>query len=87
MAIIKKLLRSPAGAIGLLMLALTLVVTIATPILSPYDPFELDFGRTLCRPLGAAVCATCRDAPRNIRLKRDDGSRTGHALFGHRSGR
>ena len=50
MRILKDLLRSPAGALGLGMLALTLLATLLTPLLSPYDPFALDFGNTLLPP-------------------------------------
>lgn len=53
MTILGKLVRSPAGAIGLFMLAITLAATILTPVLSPYDPFALDFGGAMQPPSAA----------------------------------
>ncbi|MBB3976687.1 peptide/nickel transport system permease protein [Rhizobium azooxidifex] len=50
MPILRKLLRTPAGAIGLLMLAVTLAATLMTPILSPYDPLALDFAAAMQPP-------------------------------------
>ena len=53
MHILSKLLRTPAGAIGLLMLAITVAATVLTPMLSPYDPFALDFGAAMQPPSAA----------------------------------
>ncbi|WP_206364082.1 ABC transporter permease [Paenirhodobacter ferrireducens] len=50
MRILIHLLRSPAGAAGLAMLALTLAATALTPWFSPWDPYALDFGAAMQAP-------------------------------------
>lgn len=50
MGILGSLLRTPAGAIGLMMIALTAAVTALTPVLSPHDPFALNFANALQAP-------------------------------------
>lgn len=50
MRVLKDLLRSPTGAIGLAMIVATLLATALTPLLSPYDPFALDFGGAMQPP-------------------------------------
>lgn len=50
MTVLKNLLRSPAGALGLLMLVLTAAATALTPLLSPHDPFALDFANSMQSP-------------------------------------
>lgn len=53
MRFLSSFLRTPAGAIGLLMFAITVLATILTPYLSPYDPFSLDFGGAMQPPSAA----------------------------------
>mgnify|MGYP000002769498 CR=1 FL=1 len=53
MSILGKLLRTYSGAIGLLMLIITLAATMLTPMLSPYDPFALDFAGAMQPPSAA----------------------------------
>lgn len=53
MRILKNILRSPAGAIGLAMLVLTLIATTLTPWLSPWDAYALDFGEAMQPPSAA----------------------------------
>ncbi|HEY0275436.1 MAG TPA: ABC transporter permease [Paenirhodobacter sp.] len=50
MRILSNLLRTPAGAIGLVMLAVTLAATVLTPLVSPWDPYALDFGAAMQTP-------------------------------------
>ena len=50
MLVLRNLLRSPAGAIGLAMMAITAAATLLTPVLSPYDPFALDFANAMQPP-------------------------------------
>lgn len=53
MRVLKNLMRSPSGAAGLLMLAITLAAAALTPVLSPHDPFALDFGNAMQPPSAA----------------------------------
>lgn len=53
MGVTGNLLRTPAGAIGLTMIAITAAVTMLTPLVSPHDPFALDFANALQPPSAA----------------------------------
>lgn len=53
MRLLRNLLRSPAGVVGLAMLVITLVAAVLTPVLSPYDPFALNFGNAMQAPSAA----------------------------------
>lgn len=47
---LRALLRTSAGRIGLAMIAVTLAAMILTPLLSPHDPYGLDFAAALQPP-------------------------------------
>lgn len=53
MSVLKNLRRTPAGAIGVTMLAITAALTALTPYMSPYDPFALDFANAMQSPSAA----------------------------------
>lgn len=50
MTFVKSFLRTRSGLAGLAMLAMLLLAVILTPILSPHDPFALDFAAALQPP-------------------------------------
>ncbi|MEY8839009.1 ABC transporter permease [Cribrihabitans sp. XS_ASV171] len=50
MNFLSKFCRNRSGLAGLCMLSLLLLAMVLTPVLSPYDPFKLDFGGALQAP-------------------------------------
>lgn len=46
----RRLLRNPAGAVGLVLAATTVTVAVAAPLLAPQDPAAVDFDRLLAQP-------------------------------------
>ena len=53
MRLLRNLLRTVAGTVGLTMLVITIALTVLTPMLSPYDPFALDFANAMQPPSAA----------------------------------
>lgn len=47
---VRRFIASPAGLGGLAMLLVLLVAVVVTPMVSPYDPYTLDFGNALLPP-------------------------------------
>lgn len=50
MRVLRNLLRTVSGSVGLTMLIITIAATVLTPFLSPYDPFALDFANAMQPP-------------------------------------